>query len=167
VKIFRKLDLVYVSALLLCSGSYVLWHLWKALPIGYRHNLEPLKECLLYYLEQNAGVFPSSEEELLQKGFLKIENSTESERSYIYILVRNRNAPSPEFRRCFRFRNFTIKYNTQYEDLQLLNGRLVDKRTNQPVLLINGPCRLFVPYRDYSIELYRKMSEMKKKNESL
>ncbi|HOM62114.1 MAG TPA: hypothetical protein PLP49_11855 [Anaerohalosphaeraceae bacterium] len=157
MKIMRKFDMVLVFAVLLIIGMYVSWHIWKAFPVAYGHNLVKIKICLLYYIEQNSGEFPSSEEDLLQKGFLKVDNS------HIYVQFPN-TASTIESHRCFRFRAFTIRYGTKFEDLKLFKGVLVDKKTNKEVLLINGPCRFLLPYKDYSIEIYEKMLTIKEKN---
>ncbi len=74
-------------------------------------------------------------------------------------------ASATKFHRCFQFRVFTIKYDTQFEDLELSEGVLIDKNTHEEVLLIKGPRCFDSAYTSYSIELYEKMADQKRKTE--
>lgn len=159
MKIGRKIDILIVLVLLAVVGLYVGWMLWKAIPMGDNYNASVIKNGLLYFVEYNGGQFPASQQELFDTNYMEIQKSMihlKFPDSYRYA----EGNTKPTWQPCARFKSFQIRYGVKLEELALVNGALIDQRTRDKVFLLNGPCGFYVPYMDYSVELYQKMAAM-------
>ncbi|MHC4867528.1 MAG: hypothetical protein ACYTEX_25940 [Planctomycetota bacterium] len=108
------------------------------------------------YIEQQAS-FPGSETELEEKGFLKKVTGPED----IQYFVRYYGDSNTPWYRVSGFDRFRVSYGIDPEKLKILEGKLVDKASETPVLLIDGPYkeRYGPTYESISLWWYERMVE--------
>lgn len=103
---------------------------WAASLIARAHTLGNVISCYI----ANEGYFPSSEDDLVQRGYLRKENNDVNSIQY-YI----RCDPNTEgWHSLFPYKLFKIRYGIDIQDLKIINGKVCDKITNEPILLIEG-----------------------------
>ena len=114
------------------------------------------------YIADHSGRFPASETDLEESGYLKTETSSGS---ITYRVRTDAVYEGPIWPDVPRFEDFDIAYGVAADQLFLRGRTLHSKRTNQPVLLIDGPNREeFQEYKEHvktyselSVELYEDM----------
>jgi hypothetical protein len=126
------------------------------------------------YISENNGQFPLSEQDLIDKGFLRIEK-TSTETVYKvridYHQVRaGYRVVSPNWSEVY-FDKYKILYGASTDNIRLEGDMLYSVDTNQPVLLIAGPYKKYFKhsiitgdrtYEEFSVELYKMMLEYQK-----
>ncbi len=144
MKISGKRDKYFILAFLIIFGFITLepsFYVWydrrehKQYIIKYKIQIEYLSTCLLSYIEQTKGGFPSNEEEFLDK--IKIDESK-----------------IPDFE-CF-YIYYGFKFGHTYE---IINGKLINVHDEEQVLIIDGPLKRFLKdeYKKASLNIYQKM----------
>lgn len=126
--------------------------------IGLENDLRILGKKFKEYISQNNGSFPSSEEDLINKGFLAKKNLKESRITRYYI-------PDPVYgvgATANYFHEWKIEYGVKLEDLKVEEGKLYDINTNMQMVLIRGPFIrrdrfLNKVYEEVSLDLYNEM----------
>jgi hypothetical protein len=122
--------------------------------------------CLKLYIQENKGVLPASQEELMKKGYLRVEANDRGKYysvrcDLIEIVTRlpTENKNNPEFWIKISFTNFFIRYGILKDDFVVRNNTLYDKTTGEKVLLFTGPWSsvLSGTYNTLSVALYNEI----------
>jgi len=151
-----------ICLLLIVSMFCSYFAMWMSIPV-YR-----IGSCLKLYISNNNGNWPSSKDGLISQGYIKLIPRQKGENYYEiktilgyvydwnsdYTLPKYETANSHEY-----FDRYSIKYGIRVEDLRIEKGKLVEVKTNLPVLLIEGPFKFLLKgeYRKVSRDLYKEM----------
>lgn len=146
-----KTFLLLIFLILVSIGLYFGLMTKKAIQYTYGERVRTVKNCLLYFIDQNQGKFPQGEDELVSQGYLK------EEKGVTFLKFPDTGNKEPVWHKGLSFQLFSVHYGMEAEYLILKNKTLYDRRTNSPVLLISGPYRIIVPYKEHSLELYNAM----------
>ncbi|MFA6176688.1 MAG: hypothetical protein WC765_08940 [Phycisphaerae bacterium] len=136
--------------------------------------LNRVGSCIKLYISQNDGNFPSSREDLFNKGYLTKETVDGNSHIRMKIIQDFFNDwPSMEISSDYKtayvsgvnFDRFDIRYGVEPKELKLEKNKLFDVHTNKHILLIDGPSKFsltsyYLPKRYYnfiSVELYKEM----------
>jgi len=128
-----------------------------------RTSVDWLVGWLKLFIAENEGRFPSSQQELIDKGLLKVEPHAGGYNYRVYMGGNDKGgAVFPLFER------FSIRYGTNVDDLEIRNATLFDKLTHKEVLLVQG----FYPqlkqtYTVASVQLYYEMLGLQKQRRQL
>lgn len=124
-----------------------------------------LHSIIAYYIKQNCGDFPASEEDLVRQHFLKKADIAEG-RKYFLTCTPEKPDPKGEWRLIGPwFDLLKIAYGAKVENMELTDGKLYDKSTGGQILLIDGPYKKHVGkyYEELSLDLYKLMLNEKQK----
>jgi hypothetical protein len=131
-------------------------------------DLVEIAMALKGFIHETKGKFPTSEQDLIDKGFLKIVEAPFGTRYVVRVdyYFESRTWGDVPLER------FKIYYGATVDNLRLEGDVLYRKDTNVPVLLIDGPCRdkfkkIYAlqsqpSYEEFSVELYKMMLEYQK-----
>lgn len=137
-----------------------------------RYQLElPLYQmasCLRLYIRE-FHTFPQSRDDLIQKGYLKIDRS-DGQESYsvrfdLVEAITRKTTDKTVSTTWYEidFSSFTLRYGAAVDTLFLKEGVLYQKSDGKPVLLFDGPRKWLLSgtYSRLSAELYREMKNVK------
>lgn len=147
-----KTFLALIILIIVSLGVYFGLMTKKAIQYIYGDQARAVKNCLLHFIEQNQGRFPQGQQDLIAEGYLK------EEKGVILLKYPDPGTGESGWHKVISFQEFTVFYGAQTDQLLLKDETLCDRKTEKPVLLISGPYRLLVPYKQYSNELYKAMA---------
>jgi len=120
---------------------------------------------LVPYISANNGVFPMSEDDLLNKKFLKKAKIHDGNEYYLK-LGPSEFGEEAAYHKNVWFKFLRINYGARVENIEVRGGKLYDKSTKKQVLLIDGPYKQHLQKRCYesvSLHLYELMLKEKQK----
>lgn len=140
-------------------------------------TLNDTHEAISSYIQENQGNFPVSEDDLIQQHFLKKAKIEEKDKSYDVYFIRSfdYDPEDPENEKNWLhvrgrqdgFKALKILYGVRIEDIEVIDGKLYDKSTNQEILLIDGPHKKSTQiYESCSLQWYKLMLQEKQKLEN-
>ncbi len=118
------------------------------------------------FIRANYGHFPTSEVDLEKQGFLKkIETPNGVEYFVRFVPEQKDWYPYPHF----RFDWFKISYGASVDNLEVINGKLYEKSTHKPILLIDGPHKIYMKsaYQFVSLRWYELMLQERQQPRAL
>ena len=122
-------------------------------------------EMLKKYIKITNGLFPASEDALIQAKLIK---KAEGEGCVEYLCKSsNLETDTADFPESWRplpfFERFELAYGVEFEDIDIVSGKVCEKETSKEVLLIKGPyMRHLTPtYRNITMSLYKCMLQEK------
>jgi hypothetical protein len=129
----------------------------------YQGRAWSIEQVISEYIQENAGQFPKSQQDLISKGYLKVEYEKGNPRYFNKIVYNDQRTEWQEWPVHLEW--FTVRYGVQKEDFLVVNGRLCEKENGQEVFLLDGPYnRRIEPtlrrmYRMISLKWYKQMGE--------
>jgi len=159
----KRLSLLIILSIITISILYFFYCM------HYNHRYQrpavEITEMLLAYIKSNNGNFPTNEEDLIDQEYLrqKIQNQE------VIYETRYGNSNSETWGICPNFEKFNILYGIDFNDLNLINGKLYYKNDDIQVFLIKGPFKgsLKLYYEEMSRKLFlqaHKLKSGKKRN---
>jgi len=152
-----KTIIVCLLACLVLGGYVVLWDIPKS--TASRLGVVPLYGRCLWlekFIEAN-GRFPESEQELVDKGYLEITTGGTGRLRFNLLDPCDPTSIGFSTGDLDHFRQpLTISYGVSCDDLCFSEGQLRDRRTGEPVFLLDGKYRkrFYVEYEHASLWLY-------------
>ena len=108
---------------------------------------------LSLYIRENNGQYPKSQDELIEKGYLRTQ-FIEGKVEYQYLV----DFEEPYvWSKLYYFEKFTIDYGVNLIDLEVKDEKLYDPKSKEHIVLIDGPKVLLLSNDDYdylSVKLY-------------
>jgi len=140
---------IEISVIILLLFTIVLSSIYFTLP-DYRGQLLAIQYVFLEYIKQNNGAFPQSEVQLISQGFIRKLTSSDG----VLYELNLRDRLNPNWHICQNFDEFYFNYGIDFKNIEVIENKLYDKNTKEPILLVNGPHRikklfLVVPLRYY------------------
>jgi hypothetical protein len=150
----------FVAAIIFIPQSIIIGY-FSTINSSYTPAIKDVHDMLEAYIQANEGDFPESENDLIQQGFFAREENPDGIRYRIMF-----NPENPDERYYTRyFDEFIIAYGIKFEDIEIRDKKLIDKKTQKQILLIDGPHRNIIGfYTGVSLSLYKKMAELKSGN---
>jgi hypothetical protein len=122
-------------------------------------DLSLIISCLRNYISENEGSFPSSEEDLNNKGFIK----KESLHVHSISISDSNNAGKRDWEEISNFEHFNIYYGIDINDVEAKDNKLYSNETKQQIFLINGRFgKSGEIFEKASYDLYKEMLKYKK-----
>ena len=93
------------------------------------------------YIRENQGKFPADEEDLIRQHFLRKTKSNNGYDYFIRSFYFDHENPDSEkgWNQIYFIDSLKISYGVRIEDIELVNGLLCKKNTDEWILLIDGP----------------------------
>ena len=127
---------------------------------------ENIHHVIALYIQKNNGNFPSSEDDLIQKKFIK---KVKGDDEYEYFLkLGSDDRQDKGYYKHHNFKLFEISYGVNVEDINRVGPKLYVKSTGEQMLLIDGPYRRHLKktqYEPISLKWYELMLEEKQKQQ--
>ncbi|MCP4707360.1 MAG: hypothetical protein GY869_01940 [Planctomycetes bacterium] len=149
-----------VVFLLLVIGGVVLIVV-SARSVAHHHgalaSLNLIEFVVSEYIEISGGDFPGSEGDLIAERLLKKEAGDKGVEYYFWA----GSEAGQGWRAFFGWEEFEISYGVEPNDIEISGGRLVDKDTDEPVLLVEGPegWDLHIRYAKVSVRWFELIQE--------
>lgn len=152
---------VVLISVLFCIAPYI--YMKVLIPAGnVVASMDTLEFTLVRYIKQNDGNFPSCEEELVRKDFLRTRNQESIDGQYSNLLIQSWMDPNSWISFYGRDK-LKVSYGLSIEDIYRRNGKLYDLSTNEQIFLIHGPYKIILDteYEKTSNRLYKTMLKAK------
>ena len=159
IAVFVLLGLLAVMALIAVVRHY---YYWIDAAGKYGLTARDAGRAIARYIEQNGGTFPKSERDLVDNGLLK-KVETDGNLTYYLKLGPPDLGEKAYYERSF-FEQLRIAYGTSPERIELRKGKLYDRETGQPTLIVDGPYKddlMSQFYLPISVDLYQLMKMCK------
>lgn len=102
----------------------------------YQGRAWSIESIISEFIRENGGRFPNNQQELIEKGYIKVEYDNEKPKYFVKMKYGNR----VEWQVWpVHLEWFTIQYGAKKEDFFIADNRLYDKNTNKVVFLLDGP----------------------------
>ena len=153
-KIFVSIS---IGAVVVVGGLFFLYLLPTWLWVG--HKVSPsawrVGGIINCYINASSGSFPSSQEELEEKGYLQERKTHDGVEYSIRFLPEDQDS----WQDFPAFAMFTVKYGVNLEDIEPRDGRLYDAASGAQVLLISDTIGgLDGPYKGFLQQTYEQIS---------
>ena len=153
-------------------GYLMLYLKFKLAPPAFTQSTaQSLQPFMLKYIQDNNGLFPQNEQDMIDSGFMKRDQND------IYFRDPTWTEGATELfwhrKDNYYFDMLEIAYEMDINDIERLGEKLIDKKTGEQVFLIKGPfTELLSPrpettYTRFSLELYELMLEERNEQERL
>ena len=118
-----------------------------------------LTSVLCNYIENNNGKFPASEKSLEDQGYLKIVKYKDVDCNYYF-----RRELDDDWESFPEYSEYKFFYGTDANDIKIVDNALVDRKSGEHILLIDGPYKILQnrTYEYYSLVLYKAMIQKRK-----
>ncbi|GEM_PF-2360169 len=161
MKLSRKITIFIVLTLLtLIVLIPVTRHYYNWIDAASKYGLTAVSigKVIGRYTEENDGAFPKSEQDLIDKNFLK-KAITDGNLIY-YLKHGSSDLGEKAYNECFHFGEMKISYGISIEQIELRKGMLYNKESGELFLLIDGPYTKDLMSQFYmraSVNLYESM----------
>lgn len=161
--------------------GYCIYSYYAKLSWGSMQSVRAAASCIKLYIRENEGRFPTSEQDLINKGFVKIETYSNLKQRYSVrchfrdIFARRRLNQVPPVKKTevwwtiIPLSKLNIKYGTKIDDIEVTDHRLYDKNTQAQIFLIESPYTIGKrqEHESISFELYKEMHQLQREHQSI
>lgn len=171
---------IIILGISLSFVAYCIYAYYTKLSWANMQRLQAVASCIKLYIEEHEGHFPTSQEDLIAKGFIKIETYGNLRHKYrvrfsvtdVFHNQDSNKAPAVKMEGWMpisSFNEFNIRYGTRIEDIQVSGHRLYDKNTQAQILLVEGSYKrgLRQEHESISFELYKEMLRLQREHRSI
>ena len=156
----KLLLVVFFILVLTFSG----WYIFEKIKYNLEIPLYQISSCLHLYIQEHQK-FPTDQEDLVSKGYLRIEKSKNNTKyqvkcDLVEVITReSTNKTVPTTWTETPFQKFDIQYSVQIDELLIKEGVLYNINADQKSFLLSGPHRFLLSraYQEISLSLYEEM----------
>jgi hypothetical protein len=152
-RISKKRNIIALLILLLLL-SLVPYFIFHEKMYAYKLDAHHISLTLKEFVKSNHGSFPSSEDKLIEKGYLK--QPSENNNKYKVRYRKETDSWWP----CLDYKGMNVRYNFDLSNVKVVDNKLCDKNTNYQILIIEGPYSSYFlkdEYERYSYEIYEEI----------